>query len=105
MSQGRAIRRIVTLFDSIEDLISENDRRCDNEDDDHNVTVESVFHLCFLRVTHYVDSQDRLQFGYILLNNVLPWFHSKASDMEYDDYMHMLKKVSFASVNESPRTK
>jgi hypothetical protein len=44
MSQGRAIRRIITLFDSIEDLIQENDRRCDNDDDD-DVTVESVFHF------------------------------------------------------------
>ncbi|KAG2103973.1 hypothetical protein BD769DRAFT_1361418 [Suillus cothurnatus] len=77
MSQGRAIRRMVTLFDGIEDLISENDRRCDNEDDDHDVTVD----------------QDRLQFGYIVLNNVLPWFHQKASDMEHDDYTHMLKKL------------
>jgi hypothetical protein len=38
MSQGRAIRRIVTLFDDIEALISENDRRCDVGDDE--VTIE-----------------------------------------------------------------
>ncbi|KAG1723737.1 hypothetical protein EDD22DRAFT_961925 [Suillus occidentalis] len=77
MSQGRAIRRIVTLFDSIEDLIGENDRRCDREDDDHDMTID----------------QDRLQTGYIVLNNVLPWFHQKASNMEHDDYTHMLKKL------------
>ncbi|KAG2359117.1 hypothetical protein BDR07DRAFT_1378918 [Suillus spraguei] len=43
MSQGRAIRRIVTLFDNIEDMIGENDRRCDDddEDDDHDVTIKS----------------------------------------------------------------
>jgi hypothetical protein len=34
MSQGRAIRRIVTLYDSIEDLICENDRRCETDNDD-----------------------------------------------------------------------
>lgn len=39
VSQGRAIRRIVVLYDSIENLITENDRRCDEGDDD--VTPES----------------------------------------------------------------
>jgi hypothetical protein len=33
ISQGRAIRRVVTLFESIEDLVAENDRRCDIEED------------------------------------------------------------------------
>ncbi|KAG1762427.1 hypothetical protein EDD22DRAFT_847107 [Suillus occidentalis] len=78
MSQGRAIRRTVSLFDSIEELIGENDRRCDNDDDnDNDMTVD----------------QDRLQSGYIALNNALPWFHQKASDMEHDDYINMLKKL------------
>ncbi|KAG1794642.1 uncharacterized protein HD556DRAFT_1308000 [Suillus plorans] len=77
MSQGRAIRRMVTLYDSVEDLINENDRRCDIEGDDDDVTFD----------------QNRLQTGYIVLNNVLPWFHRKASDMEYEDYTHMLKKL------------
>jgi hypothetical protein len=40
-------------------------------------------------------SQDRLQVGYITLNQALPWLHSKASDMEYEDYTHMLKKVFY----------
>jgi hypothetical protein len=52
MSQGRAIRWMVTLFDSIEDLISKNDRWCNNEDNDHDVTVESVFYLDITRVAH-----------------------------------------------------
>jgi hypothetical protein len=39
VSKGRAIRRIVTLFDGIEDLIAENDRRCEDEPDE-NVTPE-----------------------------------------------------------------
>lgn len=104
MSQGRAIRRTVSLFDSIEELIGENDRRCDNDDDnDNDMTVESVFHLRATRVAnHFANSQDRLQSGYIALNNALPWFHQKASDMEHDDYINMLKKVSFASINDSP---
>jgi hypothetical protein len=52
MSQGRAIRWMVTLFDGMEDLISKNDRRCDNKDNDHDVTVESVFYLDIMRVAH-----------------------------------------------------
>ncbi|KAG1729819.1 hypothetical protein EDD22DRAFT_853061 [Suillus occidentalis] len=40
MSQGRAIRRMVSLYDSIEDLINENDRRCENDDGDVDVTLE-----------------------------------------------------------------
>jgi len=32
VSQGRAIRRIVVLYTPIEDLISENDRRCESRD-------------------------------------------------------------------------
>ncbi|KIK34412.1 hypothetical protein CY34DRAFT_17746 [Suillus luteus UH-Slu-Lm8-n1] len=77
MSQGRAIRRIVTLFDNIEDLICENDLRCDGEDDDQDMTID----------------RDRLQLGYIVLNSALPWFHQKASNLQPDDYTHMLKKT------------
>lgn len=33
MAQGRAIRRVVTLFDSLEDLVAENDRRYEFEED------------------------------------------------------------------------
>jgi hypothetical protein len=40
MSKGRAIRRVVTLFDNIEDLICENDRRCELEGDDEDMTLE-----------------------------------------------------------------
>jgi hypothetical protein len=41
MSQGRAIRRLVILFDNIEDLINENDRRCDiGDDEDLEETIE-----------------------------------------------------------------
>ncbi|KAG2046151.1 hypothetical protein BDR06DRAFT_1014971 [Suillus hirtellus] len=76
ISQGRAIRRIVTLFDSIKDLISKNNRRYDIAEDGE-VTID----------------QDRLHTGYITLTNILPWFQSKCSDMEYKEYMQMLKKL------------
>ncbi|KAG1824200.1 hypothetical protein EV424DRAFT_1346119 [Suillus variegatus] len=63
VSKGRAIRRIVTLYDALEDLIAEN------------------------------DSQECLQFGYIALSNALSWFHSRASELEYNEYLQMLKKL------------
>jgi hypothetical protein len=52
MAQGRAIRRIVSLFDSIEDLIAENDRRHQEDNEDH--TFEQVFRLSsqFMSVDH-----------------------------------------------------
>jgi hypothetical protein len=34
VSQGRAIRRMVALYSPIEDLIAENDRRCEDTDSD-----------------------------------------------------------------------
>jgi hypothetical protein len=43
MAQGRGIRRVVALYDGIEDLVAENDRRYDLDDDDDVETVESVF--------------------------------------------------------------
>ncbi|KAG1904138.1 uncharacterized protein F5891DRAFT_1184315 [Suillus fuscotomentosus] len=85
MSKGRAIRRIVTLFDSIEDLIGENDRRCDLDSEDENVTLENVCKPGFISLTH-----------------ALPWLHSRASDLEYDEYSHMLKKVFFTRTNHLP---
>jgi len=98
MSKGRAIRRIVTLYDTIEDLINENNRRCD-DDRDNEVTPELVFFIWFMGATHKLCSHrhDRLQIGYIALNNTLPWFHQKIADMEYDDSMHILKKVCTTS--------
>jgi hypothetical protein len=33
LAQGRGIRRVVALFDSIEDLVMENDRRYDDNED------------------------------------------------------------------------
>ncbi|KAG2108790.1 hypothetical protein BD769DRAFT_1392693 [Suillus cothurnatus] len=75
MAQGRALRRVVALFDNIEDLISENDRRYNIEDEETSL------------------EQDRLQAGYVTLMGTLPWFYKKSSDMDYDDYVHMLKML------------
>jgi hypothetical protein len=39
------------------------------------------------------DSQDRLQIGYVCLTNTLPWFHKRGAEIEYDDYLQLLKMV------------
>ncbi|KAG1777612.1 hypothetical protein EV702DRAFT_1197231 [Suillus placidus] len=75
VAKGRAIRRVVALFDSIDDLVAENDRRFEANDPD--TTIE----------------QDRLQIGYSTLARTLPWFYKKGSEMEYEEYSHMLKML------------
>lgn len=77
MAQGRALRRVVALFDNIENLVAENDRRSDDEQRDQDTTLE----------------QDRLQVGYVVLTQTLPWFHKKGCELEYDDYLHMMKML------------
>ncbi|KAG1895855.1 uncharacterized protein F5891DRAFT_1193669 [Suillus fuscotomentosus] len=71
LAQGRGFRRIVALFDGVEDLVSENDRRYDLEDDhDHDAAT--------------ID-QDRLAEGYNVLTRTLPWFLKTVTDMEHDE--------------------
>ncbi|KAG2114062.1 hypothetical protein BD769DRAFT_1391505 [Suillus cothurnatus] len=67
LEAGHAVKQ------SIEDLIVENDRRCDIGDDE--VTIEII---CKWDIT---------------LNSILLWFHAKSSDMEHEDYVQMLKKL------------
>ncbi|KAG1820656.1 hypothetical protein EV424DRAFT_1539481 [Suillus variegatus] len=77
LAQGRGFRRIIALFDGIEDLVSENDRRYDvNGDEDAEAAT--------------VD-QDRLHVGYHVLTRTFSWFVKSASDMEHDDFTRMLK--------------
>lgn len=38
--------------------------------------------------------QDRLQRGYILLAQVLPWLHEKFAELDIDDCEDMKKKAS-----------
>ncbi|KAG2125233.1 hypothetical protein BD769DRAFT_1358463 [Suillus cothurnatus] len=83
VAQGRAIRRVVTLFDSLEDLVTENDRRYDDEED-----AETTL------------DQDRLQIGYVVFTNTMRWFHKKAAELDYEEYGQMLKMVDFHYVND-----
>ncbi|KAG1739424.1 uncharacterized protein EDB91DRAFT_1053836 [Suillus paluster] len=77
MSQGQALRRVVTLFDNVEDLVAKNNRRCDEEQQDEDATLE----------------QDRMQIGYVALTQTLPWFHKKGCELDYDKYSHMIKTL------------
>ncbi|KAG1816040.1 uncharacterized protein BJ212DRAFT_1481115 [Suillus subaureus] len=73
LAQGRGLRHVVTLFNSIEDSVAKNDQRYDNVDDDTNGTV----------------NQDRLLYGYSILVRTLPWFLKKTTDMEHNNYVCM----------------
>ncbi|KAG1720163.1 uncharacterized protein EDB91DRAFT_1088934 [Suillus paluster] len=64
IAQGREICRLVTLYATLEDLISEND--------------------CW---------QDCMQCGYIKLSWTLPWLHRKLGTLEHEDCEDMLKKL------------
>ncbi|KAG1728129.1 hypothetical protein EDD22DRAFT_789168 [Suillus occidentalis] len=75
VAQGRAIRRMVCLYSSLEDLVAENDRRY--EDRSQDSTME----------------QDRWQRGYIELTRTLPWLHTKLGNLEHDECDDMLKKL------------
>ncbi|KAG1797358.1 uncharacterized protein HD556DRAFT_1233471 [Suillus plorans] len=77
VSQGRAICRIVALYTPIEDLIAENDRRC--EDCGPSSSSTTV--------------QDRLQHGYIELAKALPWLHDKLACLDHEESEDMLKKL------------
>ncbi|KAG1722140.1 uncharacterized protein EDB91DRAFT_1256204 [Suillus paluster] len=82
VAQGRAIRCVVARFDSLEDLVAENDRRYDTEED-----VETTI------------NQDWLQVGYITFTHTMRWFHKKAMELEYEEYAQILKMVDFHNVN------
>ncbi|KAG2087036.1 uncharacterized protein F5147DRAFT_781461 [Suillus discolor] len=75
VSQGRALHRMVVLYTPIEDLVAENDRRCEEIDGDN--TIE----------------HNRLQRGYIELAKVLPWFHEKLADLDFEESADMLRKL------------
>ncbi|KAG2128407.1 hypothetical protein BD769DRAFT_1667510 [Suillus cothurnatus] len=79
--QGRAIRRMVILYTPIEDLIAENDQRC--EDRDSGSTAE----------------EDRLQHGYIELTKVLPWLHKTLAKLDHEESEDMLRKVCMDSAH------
>ncbi|KAG2126387.1 hypothetical protein BD769DRAFT_1668381 [Suillus cothurnatus] len=72
MARRRVVRRVVMLFNNIEDLVNKNNRRYECSDEDHTL------------------DQDWLQIGYTTLVNTLLWFHKKGSEMEYDDFGRVL---------------
>ncbi|KAG2355788.1 hypothetical protein BDR07DRAFT_1492761 [Suillus spraguei] len=74
VAQGRAICRLVVLYTSLEDLITENDRRYEDQLEDSA-------------------TQDHLQCGYIKLSQMLPWLHVKLGTLEHEEPKDMLKKL------------
>ncbi|KAG1859856.1 hypothetical protein C8R48DRAFT_605404, partial [Suillus tomentosus] len=77
--QGRAIHCMVILYTPIEDLITKNDRRCEDRNTG-DCAVPST-------------EQDRLQRGYIKLTKVLPWIHEKLASLDNEESEDMLKKL------------
>ncbi|KAG2739898.1 hypothetical protein P692DRAFT_20754663 [Suillus brevipes Sb2] len=78
VAQGRAIRRMVTLYATLEDLIGENDRRYESMSlTDEPTTLE----------------QDILQAGYLELARTLPWVHTKLGTLDHEECEDMLKKL------------
>lgn len=75
VAQGRAFRRMVALYTSLEDLIAKNDRRYEEPPDSNT------------------DDQNRLQHSYIAFTQVLPWVHGKLSEFDMDDCEDMRKKL------------
>ncbi|KIK31905.1 hypothetical protein CY34DRAFT_102531, partial [Suillus luteus UH-Slu-Lm8-n1] len=76
VSQGRAIRRIVALYTPIEDLIVENDRRCECGPSGNSTMA-----------------QDHLQRGYIELAKALPWLHDKIACLDPQELEDMFRKL------------
>ncbi|KAG1733769.1 hypothetical protein EDD22DRAFT_960178 [Suillus occidentalis] len=77
VAQGRAIRRVVTLFDSLEDLVAENDRRYEFEEDAETTA----------------EYQDFSWIGYMTFTKTMRWFHQKATEADYKEYADMLKML------------
>ncbi|KAG1860358.1 hypothetical protein F4604DRAFT_1588542, partial [Suillus subluteus] len=75
VAQGRAIRWMIVLYTSLEDLIAENDRRYEEQ------------------MEPSTPEQDRLQRGYIALAQILLWLHEKLTVFDMDDAEDMLKKL------------
>ncbi|KAG1761463.1 hypothetical protein EDD22DRAFT_954024 [Suillus occidentalis] len=76
VSQGRAICRIVALYTPIEDLITENDRRCECGPSGNSTMA-----------------QDHLQHGYIELAKALPWLHEKIACLDPEESEDMFRKL------------
>ncbi|KAG1898547.1 uncharacterized protein F5891DRAFT_1190619 [Suillus fuscotomentosus] len=78
---GRAVRQMVALYTPIEDLIAENDRCCEDEENALEFTTE----------------QNCLQRGYIELAKALPWFHDKLAKFDHEESEEMLKKLKWGA--------
>ncbi|KAF9047615.1 hypothetical protein BJ165DRAFT_1403296 [Panaeolus papilionaceus] len=94
ISMGRGIRRLVALFEPLEDLIVEADRRCDLEPSDTAATSEEELEEEL--------NADRLYWGYNLILEVVPSLRSFLDDDQADveDLDKLLTQVSPPSSSE-----
>ncbi|KAG1884292.1 hypothetical protein F4604DRAFT_1919418 [Suillus subluteus] len=73
VAQGRVIHCMVILYTNLEDMIAENNHRYEEQESTRE--------------------QDRLQYGYILLAQVLPWLHERLAELDINDCEDMKKKL------------
>lgn len=97
ITQGRVICRLVSMFDSIDVLIDEGDRRraiaTDLIDSDEE-TPESVHLFIIINLTNIINSQSRIFQGYELLLQNIPKVEEKLLSMEVDELVVYLRDVS-----------
>lgn len=82
---------MVALYTPIEDLVTENDRRC--EDSVGDSTPEYVFKFVLFMLFTQRNRQNRLQRGYVELVKILPWIHDKLASLDSEELEDMLRKV------------
>jgi hypothetical protein len=98
VSQGRAIRCMGILYTNLEDLVAENDCRYEEGSEDATPEYAATF-FCFMPSLMVSIRQDRLQRGYIILVQVLPWLHERLMQLDVDDSQDMLKQVQVLNSN------
>ncbi|KIK92910.1 hypothetical protein PAXRUDRAFT_12950 [Paxillus rubicundulus Ve08.2h10] len=86
--RGRAIRRLITLYDNVEDLIAEYDRRQElaAEDPDQGVFDSSLD-------PQIIRDQDRLYSSFEELVEFLPWFKKKILHCDADELDDICKQL------------
>lgn len=112
VTQGRVICRLVSMFQSIDELVDENDRRRalaldEDEDGDREETdyplehVQLVVHL-FHPASHYdPNSQCRTFRGYNLLVRHVPGIEAKLLDLELPQLSIFFRDVRPLSAGQS----
>lgn len=98
LTQGRVICRLVSMFDFVEVLVDESDRRraiaTDIAEDHDDNTLESVIPIINHSRTDNIDSQDRTFRGYELLVQNVSNIEEKLLLMDLDELGVYFREVS-----------